>query len=71
MRLHQDIRYCYPAAQSRLLPRMAGILVGADVEPWPAIEGAFAYPSQKIGRELVAEAVSLVDSGEQNSNTAS
>src|SRR5712671_2736167 len=61
MRLHQDVRHCYPAAQSRLLPRVAGILVGADVEPRPAIEGAFAYPSQKIGRELVAEAVTLVD----------
>src|SRR6266851_7727277 len=61
MRLHQHVGHRYTAAQSRLFTRMAGILVAADIEPRPAIEGAFAYPSQEIWRKLVAEAVALVD----------
>src|SRR5262249_46273771 len=61
MRLHQYIRYQHPAAQSRLLTRMAGIFIGTDVEPWPAIEGPVAHSGQIIGRQIVAEAVALVD----------
>src|SRR5438876_9966419 len=40
---------------------MTGIFVGADIEPRPAIEGALTHPGQIIGREVVAEAVALVD----------
>src|SRR6266446_5643927 len=61
MRLQQHVRHGYPAAQSGLLPRVTGIFVGADIEPRPAIEGAFAHPGHIIGGEVVAEAIALVD----------
>ena len=40
---------------------MTRILIAADIEPWPAIEGAFAHSGHKIGHKVVAEAVALVD----------
>ena len=40
---------------------MTRILVAADIEPRPAIEGAFAHPGYKIRHEVVSEAVALVD----------
>src|SRR5262245_27263611 len=40
---------------------MAGIFIGTNVKPWPAIEGPVAHSGQIIGRQTVAKAVALVD----------
>src|SRR5215469_11053564 len=61
MRLQQNVRHADSVAQGSLLARMTRILIAADVEPRPAIEGAFAHPGYKIGHEVVSEAVALVD----------
>src|SRR5690349_3889952 len=61
MRLRQYFRYDHPAAQISVLTRMPGIFIGTDVEPWPAIEGPVTHSGQIIGRQIVAQAVALVD----------
>src|SRR5215469_2661465 len=61
MRLQQNVWHADSVAQGGFLPRMARILVAADIKPGPAIEGAFAHPGYKIGHEIVTEPVALVD----------
>src|SRR5205823_5394302 len=41
--------------------RIEASVAAVDIEPWPAIKGAFAHPGDKIGHEVVSEAVALVD----------
>jgi hypothetical protein len=66
MGLQQNVRHADPVAEGGFLARVTRILIAADIEPRPAIEGAFAHPGHKIGHEVVAEAVALVD-GAQSS----
>src|SRR5215831_13440793 len=61
MWLQQNVRHTDSVAHGGFLPRMARILIAADIKPGPAIEGAFAHPGDKIGHEIVAEPVALVD----------
>src|SRR5215471_19087144 len=61
MGLQQYIRDHHPAAQGRLLVRVAGVIVGADIKPRPAIKGALAHPRYIVGRQIVTEAVALID----------
>ena len=46
-------------------PREARVLVVADVEPRPAVEGARLDAGRVVGRQVVAERVALVDRAPQ------
>src|SRR5215472_11382329 len=61
MRLQQNVRHTDSVAHCGFLPRMARILITADIKRGPAIEGAVAHPSYKIGHEVVAEPIAFVD----------
>jgi hypothetical protein len=61
MGLQQNVWHADAVAQGGFLPGMMRILIAADIEPRPAVEGAFAHPSYKIGHKVVAKAVALVD----------
>src|SRR5271165_1635606 len=61
MRLEENLRRRYAAGKVRTFALVAGVFVRADVIPRPAVEGALDDARRKIRRQIVAEAVALVD----------
>src|SRR3984893_16815172 len=60
VRLDQHVRYGDLVPELAPLAAMVRILVGADVKPRPAVEGALAHARDEIRHQVVAEAVALV-----------
>src|SRR5690349_11634005 len=54
MRLDQHVRRGDPAFQVAPRAGMARILMVADVEPGPAVEGILAHPRDIIGHQIIA-----------------
>src|SRR5205807_379231 len=65
MGLQQNVWHADAVAQGGFLRGMTRILIAANIEPRPAIEGAFAHPGYKIGHKVVSKAVALVDGAPQ------
>src|ERR1700733_563076 len=60
VRLDEDVGNGDLVLQVRPLAFVPRVLVGADIVPGPAVERAFAYAGDVVGRRVVADAVALV-----------
>src|SRR6266702_7087475 len=60
MRLDQNVGHSDLVLEVGPRSPVARVLVGADVIPGPAVEGAFAHAGDVVGREIIAEAIALV-----------
>ena len=61
VRLQQDIGDDDLVFELGVLAFVAGVLMGADVLPGPAVEAAVLDVGDVVGNEVVAEGVALVD----------
>src|SRR5664279_1392022 len=60
VRLQQDIGDGDLVLEIGARAGKAGILVGADVEPGPAVERPLLYAGDIVGHQIIAEAIALV-----------
>src|SRR6266849_2500044 len=60
MRLKQNIRYCDLVFQIRTFASMPGVLMAANIIPWPSIKCVLANAGHIVGHQIVAEAIALV-----------
>src|SRR5271166_1077031 len=61
MRLDKNVRRHHAACKVRTFALVPGVLMRADVVPRPAVEGALDDARREIRRQIIAQAVALVD----------
>src|ERR1700691_2079273 len=60
VRLDKNVGNGDPALQIRALAKVAWVLMVADVEPGPSIEGSFTHPGDIVRDKIVAQPIALI-----------